>query len=86
MSYFVGGKVNEDKGFALKPWQEISLIEMDYIERNELKVVMGALKFKPHELDEVTVVAFTFLLVNVDDSLKNKGSSFIARYMNYYLV
>ena len=45
---------------------------MDYIERNELKVVMGALKFKPHELDEVTVVAFTFLLVNVDDSLKIK--------------
>ena len=30
MSYFVGGNVNEDKGFALKPWQEISLIEMDY--------------------------------------------------------
>ena len=24
MSYFVGGNVNEDKGFALKPWQEIS--------------------------------------------------------------
>ena len=72
MSYFVGGNVHEDKGFALKPWQEISLTEMDYVERNELIVVMGALKFKPHELDEVTVVAFTFLLVNVDDSLKIK--------------
>ena len=46
---------------------------MDYIERNELIVVMGALKFKPHELDEVTVVAFTFVLVNVDDSLKIKA-------------
>ena len=46
---------------------------MDFIEKNELIVVMGALKFKPHELDEVTIVAFTFLLVNVDDSLKIKA-------------
>ena len=33
---------------------------------------MGILSFKPVDIDEITMVAFTFLVVIVDESLKIK--------------
>ena len=72
LSYFIGGEVVEDKGFALKPWEEIRLEELNIIEQDNLMVAMGTLNFKPLNLGENTLIAFTFLLIDTDDSLKIK--------------
>lgn len=72
LSYFIGGEVAEDKGFALKPWEEIRLEELNIIEQDNLMVAMGTLNFKPLNLKENTLIAFTFLLIDTDDSLKIK--------------
>ena len=72
LSYFIGGEVAEDKGFALKPWEEIRLEELNIIEQDNLMVAMGTLNFKPLKLEENTLIAFTFLLIDADDSLKIK--------------
>ena len=72
LSYFIGGQVAEDKGFALKPWEEIRLEELNIIEQDNLMVAMGTLNFKPLNLEENTLIAFTFLLIDTDDSLKIK--------------
>ena len=60
LSYFIGGEVAEDKGFALKPWEEIRLEELNIIEQDNLMVAMGTLNFKPLNLEENTLIAFTF--------------------------
>ena len=72
LSYFIKGDVAEDNGFALRPWEDIKLEELNTIEENNLMVAMGILSFKPVDIDEITMVAFTFLLVIVDESLKIK--------------
>ena len=72
LSYFIGGEVAEDKGFALKPWEEIRLEELSIIEQDNLMVAMGTLNFKPLNLKENTLIAFTFLLIDTDGSLKIK--------------
>ena len=72
LSYFIGGEVAEDKGFALKPWEEIRLEELNIIEQDNLMIAMGTLNFKPLNLEENTLIAFTFLLIDTDDSLKIK--------------
>ena len=72
LSYFIGGEVDEDKGFALKPWEEIRLEELNTIEQDNLMVAMGTLNFKPLNLKENTLIAFTFLLIDTDGSLKIK--------------
>ena len=73
LSYFVKGYISEDKGFALKPWKEITLKELNKIQKDGLIVLMGALNFIPVGSDEVTIVAFTFLLTEVDGLLKIKA-------------
>ncbi len=72
LSYFIGGEVAEDKGFALKPWEEIRLEELNIIDQDNLMVAMGTLNFKPLNLKENTLIAFTFLLIDTDGSLKIK--------------
>ena len=72
LSYFIGGEVAEDKGFALKPWEEIRLEELNIIEQDNLMAAMGTLNFKPLNLKENTLIAFTFLLIETDGSLKIK--------------
>ena len=72
LSYFIKGDVAEDNGFALKPWEDIKLEELNTIEENNLMVAMGILSFKPVDIDEITKVAFTFLVVIVEKSLKIK--------------
>lgn len=72
LSYFVKGYIEEDNGFALKPWEDISLEELKESKLNGLKVVMGTLKFKPAQSNDPTLVAFTFLLKEVGGKLKIK--------------
>lgn len=70
LSYFVKGQINEDNGFALKPWEAIDLDECNTLIEEGLISVMGTLLFKPLSTNEVTKVAFTFILIEVEESLK----------------
>ncbi len=72
LSYFVKGGIQEDNGFALKPWESIDLVEVNSIEEESLTIAMGTFNFKPVDQDATTLVAFTFLLIKDKDSLKIK--------------
>ena len=72
LSYFVKGDIEEDNGFALKPWESIDLEEVNSIEDESLTIAMGTFNFKPVDQDATTLVAFTFLLIKDKDSLKIK--------------
>ena len=70
LSYFVGGDISEDNGFALKPWEDIQLEELNLLLKTDLTAAMGTLNFKPYDSEETTLVAFTFIFVTVDEGLK----------------
>ena len=72
LSYFVKGQIDEDKGFALKPWEKIDLEECHILQEKHFIAVMGSLLFKPIDVDEITKVAFTFILIEAEESLKIK--------------
>lgn len=72
LSYFVGGKVPEDSGFAIKPWESIDLSEVNYLIENNFSAVMGTLHLKSFENEEISVIAFTFVLEKYNDSVKIK--------------
>ena len=72
LSYFVRGGIEEDNGFALKPWESIDLVELNSIEEDSLTDAMGTFNFKPVNQDVITLVAFTFLLIKDEGSLKIK--------------
>ena len=72
LSYFVKGQIDEDKGFALKPWEKIDLEECHILQEKDFITVMGSLLFKPIDVDEITKVAFTFILIEAEESLKIK--------------
>jgi len=70
LSYFVGGDISEDNGFALKPWENIELEEINLLLETNLTAAMGTLNFKPYDSEETTLVAFTFIFASVDEGLK----------------
>ena len=70
LSYFVGGDISEDNGFALKPWEDIQLDELNLLLKTDLTAAMGTLNFKAYDSEETTLVAFTFIFVTVDEGLK----------------
>ena len=70
LSYFVGGDISEDNGFALKPWENIELEEINLLLETNLTAAMGTLNFKAYDSEETTLVAFTFIFVTVDEGLK----------------
>ena len=72
LSYFVKGQIDEDKGFALKPWEKNDLEECHILQEKDFITVMGSLLFKPIDVDEITKVAFTFILIEAEESLKIK--------------
>ena len=72
LSYFVKGDIQEDNGFALKPWEKIELDKLTILEEESYLVAMGTFKFKPVNSEEVALVAFTFCFIGVEDSLKIK--------------
>ena len=72
LSYFVGGSIQEDYGFALKPWEKITIEELNILEENGLKVAMGIFNLKPVKIDDITSVAFTFVFTEDNDILKIK--------------
>ena len=72
LSYFVGGDISEDNGFALKPWEDIQLKDLMLLLKPDLTAAMGTLKFKPYRKQETTLVAFTFIFIKIGDNLKIK--------------
>tara|TARA_Y100000768_G_scaffold380194_1_gene356945 strand:+ start:548 stop:988 length:441 start_codon:yes stop_codon:yes gene_type:complete len=72
LSYFVGGSIPEDTGFAIKPWEKIDISEVSHLLENNLIIAMGVFKFTLSNTHEVTKVAFTFVLKCTDDKLKIK--------------
>ena len=72
LSYFVKGKFSEDNGFALKPWEEINLQELNILIENNLSTAMGTLLFKPVSSNETTLVAFTFVFCLEEEEIKIK--------------
>lgn len=72
LSYFVKGCIAEDNGFALKPWERITLEELNIIDEEKLTVAMGSFKFKAVNNEQITLVAFTFIFIDVDGALKIK--------------
>ena len=69
LSYFVGGDIDEDKGFAIQDWKSINTDQINILIEDELIIAMGVLSFKS---DEVLKVAFTFMLKESNSDLKIK--------------
>ena len=69
LSYFIGGDIDEDKGFAIQDWKSIDTDQINILIEDELIIAMGILSFKS---DEVLKVAFTFMLKESNSNLKIK--------------
>ena len=69
LSYFIGGDIDEDKGFAIQEWKSIDTDQINILIEDELIIAMGVLSFKS---DEVLKVAFTFMLKENNSNLKIK--------------
>ena len=69
LSYFIGGEIDEDKGFEILEWNSIDTDQINILIEDELIIAMGVLSFKS---DEVLKVAFTFMLKESNSNLKIK--------------
>ena len=72
LSYFIKGEFTEDNGFALKPWEQINLKELNILNEENLSSVMGTLSFKPVSSSDTTLVAFTFVFCLEEEEIKIK--------------
>ena len=68
LSYFIGGHISEDKGFALKPWKEINFGERKITILNEIALSMGNYFFHSVDGSDVIKVEFTFGYVKDKDN------------------
>ena len=68
LSYFIGGHISEDKGFALKPWKKINFDERKIIILNEFALSMGNYFFQSVDGEEEVKVEFTFGYVKDKDN------------------
>lgn len=59
LSYFVGGMVEEDSGFALQPWTSVRFDNEDLLIRDDYAIAMGHYYFTDTEGKE-TKVEYTF--------------------------
>ena len=67
LSYFIGGHVSEDKGFALKPWKGIDFRERKIIIFKEIALSMGNYFFQSVNGSDEVKVEFTFGYVKDND-------------------
>tara|TARA_B100000212_G_scaffold241481_1_gene184043 strand:- start:136 stop:615 length:480 start_codon:yes stop_codon:yes gene_type:complete len=68
LSYFIGGHISEDNGFALKPWKEINFGERKITILNEIALSMGNYFFHSVDGSDVVKVEFTFGYVKDKDN------------------
>ena len=67
LSYFVGGIVDEDTGFALQPWAAVRFENADMIIDDDSAVAMGNYFFTDAGTGEEVKVEFTFGYIRGDD-------------------
>jgi len=67
LSYFVGGSIKEDGGFAIKPWSKVRFGEQEIITDSDSAVAMGNYFFTPVGKTEETKVEYTFGYVKDDE-------------------
>ena len=60
LSYFIGGSIAEDKGFALKPWKKIRFSERKIIIFEQNALCMGNYFFQSFTDTDEIKVEFTF--------------------------
>ena len=72
LSYFVSGDIPEDSGFAIKPWENIDVSNINFLIESGLCAVHGVLNLKPSNSVYETKIAFTFILVKANDNIKIK--------------
>ncbi len=60
LSYFVGGDIAEDTGFAIKPWSKVRFGEQEIITDQDSATAMGNYYFTPVGSTEETKVEYTF--------------------------
>ena len=72
LSYFIGGKYPEDKGFALKDFEDIEVDEINTIIEKELIAVMGIFILKLKNTHDTLRIEFTFILKSTNKGLKIK--------------
>ena len=70
LSYFIGGSITEDKGFALKPWEKIRFGERKIIILKEIALSMGNYFFQNVDASDEIKVEYTFGYIrDSDDNL-----------------
>lgn len=67
LSYFVGGEVKEDKGFAIRPWTKVRFGEQEIITDSDSAIAMGNYYFTPQGEDTETKVEYTFAYMKDDE-------------------
>ena len=72
LSYFIGGKYPEDKGFALKNFEDIEINNLNTLVEKELIAVMGVFILKQKDTNDPLRIAFTFILKSTNSGLKIK--------------
>ncbi len=67
LSYFVGGEIQEDGGFAIKPWSNVRFGEQEIITDGDSAAAMGNYFFTPVGQQEETKVEYTFGYIKDED-------------------
>lgn len=60
LSYFVGGEIAEDQGFAIRPWSKVRFGEQQILVYPESALAMGNYYFTPVDGEEEVKVEYTF--------------------------
>ncbi len=69
LSYFVGGDIDEDTGFAIRPWSNVRFGEQQIITLGDSALAMGNYYFTPVGETEETKVEFSFGYVRDSEGL-----------------
>lgn len=67
-SYFIGGALPEDKGFALEPWEEIQFKNAGVFFHQDLALAQGRYTFKSSQRE--VEVDYSFVYKNIAGQLK----------------
>ena len=72
LSYFIGGDIPEDNGFALKPWGKIKLEELNAIEENNVNNENNIYKLiqEPYTLEQLQIPI---------NNIKNKNTVYLQK-------
>ena len=67
LSYFVGGRISEDNGFAIKPWSKVRFDDQKIIIDGNFATAMGNYYFTPVDGEKETKAEYTFGYIKDED-------------------